>query len=82
MFFLGYQLRGPRNDDILIARSTLSTTLVSKYYPSLKREMAESRFKESTKCKYVKKDEGPIRSHLEAVPTGKSEKILASKWKE
>lgn len=48
--FPGYQLRGPRNDDILIARITLSThALVSTYHPSLKGEMAESRFKESTK---------------------------------
>ena len=81
--FLGYLVRRPRNDDIIIARSTLSThTLVSTYYPSLKGEMAESMFKESTKSKYVKKDEGPIRSHLEGVPTRKSGAILASKWNE
>lgn len=71
-----------------IARLIPSTRIwVSTRSPSLKGEMAEFRFRarkaqEEAKCKEVFKEWwGPIRSHLESAPTGKSGTTAASKWK-
>ena len=56
------QLRGPRNDDTLIPRTKPSTQiLVSTHYPSLKEEMAKSKFRgrkeqDETKGKEVLKE--------------------------